>query len=86
MTAEADLNATEADYRSIGVEEIVYIDLPRRRVRVLRRAEAGYAEETLTTGQPLRLHSLRNMTLQWDWLFLEPRPKVMDTVLSLLAG
>ena len=82
----ADLNATEADYRGIGVGEIVYIDLPRRRVRVLRRAEAAYAEETLTAGQPLQLHTLENMTLQWDWLFFEPRPKVMDTVLSLLAA
>ena len=82
----ADLNATEADYRSIGVAEIVYIDLPRRRVRVLRRAEAGYDEEIVTTGQPLRLHSLGGMTLEWDWLFVEPRPDEIDTVLSLLAA
>ena len=82
----ADLNATEADYRSIGVAEIVYLDLPLRRVRILRRMEAGYAEETLTTGQPLRLHSLEGLTLNWDWLFGEPRPDEIDTVLSLLAA
>ncbi len=82
----ADLNATEADYRGIGVAEIVYLDLPRRRVRVLRRTEAGYDEEIVATGRPLRLHSLEGLTLGWDWLFGEPRPDEIDTVLSLLAA
>jgi len=81
----ADINATEADYRNLGVGEIVYIDQPRRRVRVLRKTDTGYEEQTLSSGQPLMLHSLGGLTLQWDWLFVEPRPDEMDTVLSLLA-
>lgn len=81
----ADVNATEADYRTVGVGEIVYIDQPRRRVRVLRRTDAGYGEQTLSSGQPLTLHSLGGLTLPWDWLFVEPRPDEMDTVLALLA-
>ena len=83
---KSDINATEADYRTLGVDEIVYIDQPRRRVRVLRRADDGYKEQTLTVGQPLALRSLGGLTLQWDWLFVEPRPDEMDTVLSLLAA
>jgi Uma2 family endonuclease len=81
----ADINATEADYRTVGVDEIVYIDQPRRRVRILRKSDAGYEEETLSNSQPLTLRSLGGLTLQWDWLFVEPRPDEMDTVLSLLA-
>ena len=80
----ADINATEADYRTLGVGEIVYIDQPRLRIQVLRKSETGYEEETLS-GQPLTLRSLGRLTLQWDWLFTEPRPDEMDTVLSLLA-
>ncbi|MBV9850822.1 MAG: Uma2 family endonuclease [Armatimonadetes bacterium] len=80
----ADINATEADYRTLGVDEIVYIDLPRLRVRVLRRTDTGYQEETLS-GQPLTLRSLGGLTLAWDWLFVEPRPDEIDTVLSLLG-
>ena len=80
----ADINATEADYQTLGVGEIVYIDQPRKRVRVLRKTDTSYEEETLS-GQPLTLSSLGGLTLQWDWLFGEPRPDEMDTVLSLLA-
>ncbi len=80
----ADINATEADYQMVGVGEIVYIDQPRRRVRVLRKTDTGYEEETLS-GQPLTLRSFGGLTLQWDWLFVEPRPDEIDTVLSLLA-
>ncbi len=80
----ADINATEADYRTLGVAEIVYIDQPRRRVRVLRQTDAGYDEQTLS-AEPLTLHSLGRLTLQWDWLFNEPRPDEIDTVLLLLA-
>ncbi len=81
----ADINATVADYRTLGVAEIVYIDQPRRRVRVLRRTDTDYEEQTLSGG-PLTLRALGGLTLDWDWLFLEPRPDEMDTVLSLLAG
>jgi Uma2 family endonuclease len=82
----ADLNATETDYRSIGVAEIVYIDLPRKRVRILRRTEAGYDEISLAIGQPLTLQSLGGLTLEWEWLFSDPRPDEINTVLTLLGS
>ena len=72
---KSDINATEADYQTLGVDEIVYVDLPRLRMRVLHKVETGYEEQTLS-----------GLTLQWDWLFVEPRPDEMDTVLSMLAA
>ena len=81
----SDIAATEADYRSIGVPEIVYIDQPRRRVRVLRRGVGGYTEETLT-NEPLVLHTLGGLELPWNWLFADPRPSVWATLKQLLDG
>jgi len=80
---KADTNATEADYQTIGVTEIVYIEPKCLRVRVLRKTDTGYTEETLS-GQSLTLQTMQGVTLQWDWLFVEPRPDTIDTVLSLL--
>ena len=75
---KSDTNATEADYQTLGVLEIVCIDQRRRLVRILRKSPVGYVEQTLT-GQPLTLRSLQNLTLEWDWLFVEPRPDGIDT-------
>lgn len=80
----SDLIALETDYRGIGVTEIVFIDAPRKRVRVLRRRESDYVEEVLTTGA-LGLETLEGMRLETDWLFTEPRPDQRATVEALLA-
>lgn len=85
----SDVQATEADYRSIGVGEIVYIDQPRQRVRVLRqRADLPdqYEETNVLAGTPLVLESMGGVRLEWAWLFTEPRPDTIDTVLALLAA
>jgi Uma2 family endonuclease len=80
---KADINATEADYQTIGVSEIVYIDLKRRRIRVLHKTDTNYTEETLSE-QSLILQTMNHVTLEWAWLFEESRPDTIDTVLSLL--
>ncbi len=82
-----DQNATETDYRAIGVREIVYIDQQKQTIRAFRRTAMGdeYAEET-PTNAPLILRSLNGIALQWDWIFTEPRPDEIDTVLSLLQN
>jgi Uma2 family endonuclease len=80
----SDVRALETDYRSIGVEEIVFIDQRRNRVRVLRRSEQGYEADDLTSGG-LTLRALDGLSLEWDWLFIEPRPAVMATVTRLLG-
>ena len=79
---KADINATEADYRNLGVGEIVYIDQQKQTVRVLWKSDTGYDEDK-PQNAPLRFQSL-NVSLEWDWLFAEPRPDTIDTVLSLL--
>ena len=80
----SDILALETDYRAIGVREIVFIDQPRKRVRVLRRQESNYVEEVLTTGA-VGLETLEGMRLETDWLFIEPRPGQRATVETLLA-
>jgi hypothetical protein len=67
------------------VPEIVFIDQGKRRVRVLRKQPDGYSEEVLTTG-PLVLESMDGVSLELDWLFVEPRPDQRATVDGLLAG
>lgn len=78
------INATETDYRAIGVAEIIYIDQPKTGIRVLRKTDIGYDPQTLATGEPLVLQSM-GVTLEWDWIFSEPRPSVLATVQQLLA-
>jgi Uma2 family endonuclease len=76
--------ALETDYRAIGVVEIVFIDQPRRRLRILRKQESDYAEEILTGGT-LTLETLQAIQLPTEWLFEETRPDERTTVDSLLA-
>lgn len=80
----SDVIALETDYLAIGVAEIVFIDQPRNRVRVLRKQESDYIEEVLTTGA-LRLEMLEGMLLETNWFFTEPRPNQRATVEALLA-
>lgn len=80
----AGRTALEADYRSIGVAEIVFIDRKRRRVRVLRRTGEEYAETELTEGS-LTLESMGSIPLPLEWLFAEKLPPVRATVARLLG-
>jgi Uma2 family endonuclease len=76
--------ALETDYRAIGVPEIVFIDQGKRQARVLRRQADDYSEEVLTAGV-LVLESMGGLSLELDWLFVEPRPDQRSTVDALLA-
>src|SRR5439155_9204819 len=46
----SDIIALETDYRSIGVQEIVFLDQRTSRARILRRHDDAYIEEELTEG------------------------------------
>ncbi len=81
----SDIIALETDYRAIGVAEIVFIDQQRRRVRVLRRQEDGYAEVVLHAGAFV-LESLGGIRLETSWLFEEPRPDEVDLIRTFLNG
>jgi Uma2 family endonuclease len=81
----SDVMSLETDYRTIGVPEIVFLDQPRRRVRVLRKRESGYAEEVLTAGS-LTVETMDGLQLQTEWLFADPFPDERATVDALLAA
>jgi Uma2 family endonuclease len=80
----SDIIALETDYRSIAVAEILVIDQPKRRLRILRNRGDHYDTETLTEGT-LRFETLGGITLQVEWLFQEQRPDELDLLASLLA-
>ena len=78
----SDVIALETDYRGIGVVEIVFIEPPKRAVRVLRKVDSDYTEEILTSGT-LVLETLAGIRLETEWLFMEPRPAERETVYAL---
>ncbi|MES4792979.1 MAG: hypothetical protein C4321_08325 [Chloroflexota bacterium] len=79
----SDLIALETEYRTLGVAEILFVDLPRRRVRTLRRRGEEYDEEVLTGGT-LQLESVEGVELAVSALLEEPRPDEFTTILALL--
>lgn len=73
------LVALEADYRSLGVSEIVFIDQQKRKVRVLRKRDADYEESEMTEGT-LQLESIAGISLEVSWLLSEQRPSARATL------
>jgi Uma2 family endonuclease len=82
---QADVVALEADYPSIGVAEIVFVDRRRQRVRILRKRDTDYEEVELTDGD-LALETLPGFHVQVAWLLGDERPPVRLTLDALLAG
>jgi Uma2 family endonuclease len=78
------LVAREADYRSIGVPEIWFIDLPKQSLRLLFKREENYEEAVLTSGL-LHSEALQGFAINVEWLLAEPRPAVRETVDSLIS-
>jgi len=79
----SDIIALETDYRNIGVREIWLVDLPRKRVKVLRKRRKGYVEEVLSGGI-LKSEVVKGFWLKVEWLFAEKRPKVLDVLRQIL--
>ncbi len=75
----SDLHALETDYRSVGVPEIWFVDPQKRRVRALRRREADYEVEKLSSGA-VRSDSMPGFMVELAWLFDEPRPKPAEAI------
>jgi Uma2 family endonuclease len=63
----------ETDYRSIGVNEILFIDPKKRRVKYVSMNENGYDCVYLTDGR-LRLSSIQGFDIEIDWIFTLDRP------------
>ncbi len=79
----SDIFALEADYRSIGVPEIIFIDPRKKRVRYLRKAETDYDEAFLTDGQ-LTFDCLPGFAIEVEWIFADPQPNAFTICQQLL--
>ena len=79
----SDLRALEADYHRLGVPELVFINLGKQEIRLLRRRDDGYEEAVVTAGS-IALETIAGLTLQAEWILQEPRPGVRATLNALL--
>jgi len=76
--------AKEADYRSIGVPEIWFIDQQRKQVRVLKKGREGYEEKVMRKGI-LKSEVVEGFRLNVKWLFKRPLPHELKTLQRLLG-
>ncbi|MBC8140148.1 MAG: Uma2 family endonuclease [Armatimonadetes bacterium] len=81
----SDLLPLEADYRSIGVSEIVFVDPQKKRVRHLRKNGVDYDESFLTTGS-LRLVTVPGFVIEVEWLFDDNKPNPYETTQTMIAA
>jgi Uma2 family endonuclease len=79
----SDIIPLEADYRSLGVPEIMFIDPQKRRVRVVHKTDTGYDDQYLLAGR-LELRALPGFWIEVEWLFEDVRPNELDVALQLL--
>ena len=80
----SDMLAKEADYKSIGVLEIWFVDQQRRQVRVLRKGREGYEEKVMKRGV-LRSEVVEGFWVKVEWLFKKPLPNELETLQRLLG-
>jgi Uma2 family endonuclease len=80
----SDMLAKEADYKSIGVLEIWFVDQQRRQVRVLRKGKEGYEEKVMKRGV-LRSEVVEGFWVNVEWLFKRPLPNVIDALQKILG-
>jgi Uma2 family endonuclease len=80
----SDMLAKEADYKSIGVLEIWFVDQQRRQVRVLRKGKEGYEERVMKRGV-LRSEVVEGFWVKVEWLFKRPLPNVIDALQKILG-
>ncbi|MBC8142688.1 MAG: Uma2 family endonuclease [Armatimonadetes bacterium] len=81
----SDLIPLEADYRAIGVGEIVFIDPRKKWVRYLRKADTDYDEEFLTDGQ-LTLTCMPGFAIEVGWIFADDKPNAFLITQQLLQN
>lgn len=81
----SDLIPLEADYRHLGVPEIVFIDQRRKRVRYVHKTGDSYSEEYLTNGR-LTFASVPAFWIEVDWLFAEEKPDEFTVTKNLIEA
>ncbi len=79
------LQELEAEYFRMGVPELVFINLQKQNIHLLKRQGDAY-DETIITNGALTFETLPNLTLQAEWILREPRPDVFDTLSKIFSG
>ncbi len=80
----SDLTALEAEYRTLGVHEIWFIDPKNRHVRVLSRRDEGYEEQVISTGA-LSSEVVPDFTIDIQWLWDDKRPEVFGLIQQMMG-
>lgn len=78
------LRALEADYCTLGIPEILFVNTRTPELRILRKRGEAYVETSVASG-PLAFETIPGLTLQAEWILHEPRPDAFDTLTALLA-
>jgi Uma2 family endonuclease len=73
----------EADYRSIDVPEIVFIDPRKKRVRRINKIGDHYDEVYVTEGR-LEFASVPGFWIEVEWLFADNKPPTLSVVKDLI--
>ena len=81
----SDLVPLEADYRTIGVPEIIFIDPKKKRVRILHKQNGDYTETILTAGR-WEPRSLPGFWIEVEWLFLDFKPDQFRSTRQLMEA
>lgn len=81
----SDITALEAEYRTIGVPELWFIDPKKHRVRILTKGEAGYSEQIVTTGM-LASSAVAGFSIDCEWLWTEDRPDVLNLLRQMVES
>ena len=79
----SDLVPLEADYRGLGVPEIIFIDPQKKRVRVVQKTDDGYDDAFVTSGR-LPFRAIPGFWIEVEWLFAQEQPNELDVALQLL--
>jgi Uma2 family endonuclease len=80
----SDIIQREADYRTIGVQEIWLVDRPRGHVRVLRKSDGRYEELEFREGA-IECAVIPHIHLRAEWLLGDERPPVHEVLEGLQA-
>jgi Uma2 family endonuclease len=79
------LVALEADYRSLGVQEILFIDQQRKNIRLLRKRGDDYDVAYLADGE-WQSETVAGFAVDVAWLLNDPRPDEATTLFALVAA
>ena len=80
----SDLRSLEADYYRLGVPELIFINLQKLEIRSLLLTTEGYSETIIKEGG-VAFNAFPDLILQASWILQEPRPDVVDTLISLFS-